>query len=336
MEDTRLKHLIRIYAEGRCTPEEEAELMALVLLSEPEHLAEALDGVWEKTDPQYRVDPAVSAQIYNKLSKKLPASTQRRGIALYRQWIGWAAIILCFIAVALYIYTPWDTADRQDTAATLVSKRASQRERIKLPDGSYVTLNEGTTLRYPTAFTAQTREVSLQGEAFFEVKADSKRPFVAQAGDVSIAVLGTSFNVRAYDPREHVTVTVSKGRVDVRDRNRSLAILEEDEQLIIDRLAGDMVPNAHSFNASEATAWHRNDLYFDNTTMEEAARTIEQRFGADIRFASPQLRNCRFSGSFLDVTDARSVLEVICAFNHMSFQQTAGHILIQGQGCPVN
>jgi len=335
MNENRLPYLIQRYTRGHCTPDEEAELMALIVLSDRENLAGALDAAWDETSPAYRADEEVSARIYGRLSQRLSIPARNPGVMPYRRWLGWVAALLCVATVALYLSKPWTANDRSAAATTWVSKRADQRERIKLPDGSYVTLNEGTVLRYPEAFGPATREVSLEGEAFFEVRANEKHPFIARAGEVSIKVLGTSFNVSAYDPSEKVTVTVSQGRVDVRDRHRSLAILEKDEQVVIDRQAGGIVTEAQPFSASKATAWHRNDLYFDNTTMEEAARTIEERFGVVIQFASPQLRSCRFSGSFLDAADARSVLEVICTFNHMHFRQTANQIFIEGQGCPI-
>ena len=330
MANSDLHNLLQRYAKGRCTPEEEATLMKRILDGPDAELEAALDRIWDAADDGYRADPAVSARLYGNVAEKLdlPAARSR---ALRPRWIGWAAALLCAAALAVYLYTGNRTGEPVQPG--LVTYHANQRERITLPDGSLVTLNTGTILSYPASYGDQVRSITLSGEAFFDIRPDKAHPFTVSAADVTVEVLGTAFNVKAYQPDDEVTVTVTEGRVDVKDKGRSLGILQQNEQLVIGRGNHQPVPTARRVAPDEATAWHKNDLYFNNVTMEEAAAILRQRFGNPITFASAALRQCRFSGTLLEARDAASALEVICAFNNMAFSRHNGGFLIEGAGC---
>src|SRR5690606_4549797 len=116
-------------------------------------------------------------------------------------WTRIAATVALFTAAGVGIYqmSAWQT----DEAAKALAENAAVHQFIKLPDGSTVLLNTGSTLDFPEAFDAQTREVRLSGEAFFNIREDQARPFVVHTGALKTTVLGTSFNVKAYEGEDN-------------------------------------------------------------------------------------------------------------------------------------
>ena len=91
---------------------------------------------------------------------------------------------------------------------------------ITLPDGSKVILNAGTTITYPNAFVSKNREVEINGEAFFEVAHDAEHPFIVKANQINVEVLGTQFNVKAYEEDDWIEVSLSEGKVEVQSKDK--------------------------------------------------------------------------------------------------------------------
>src|SRR5690606_2828110 len=129
--------------------------------------------------------------------------------------------IVALISLALYLTPSTNQYFHRLTYHTQIAPKG-EITYVKLPDGSTVVLNASTIIKYPKPFKGDRRELILvQGEAWFDIIPDKNKPFVVISEDVETRVLGTAFNIRAYSFIEDITVTVERGKVEVRDINNA-------------------------------------------------------------------------------------------------------------------
>jgi ferric-dicitrate binding protein FerR (iron transport regulator) len=229
----------------------------------------------------------------------------------------------------VYQFAASEKALVNNTAST------SQRQFIRLPDGSTVLLNTGSTLDYGVAFNDNNlREVHLKGEAFFNIRHDARRPFVVHTGAISTTVLGTAFNVKAYPEQGDITVTVSRGKVKVSNDSRVLGIITPNQQITFHKQT--LTAAQQAVKSSDVTAWVTKDIYFEDVSMADAMLQLQERFGVTIQFDNEQARACRFTATFVEGEDLYQILDVICEFNKAKYRTSAsGVIAIYGDGCTV-
>ena len=172
---------------------------------------------------------------------------------------------------------------------TLSTPRAGQFS-LTLPDGSQVWLNNASTIRYPISFTAATREVELTGEAYFEIAKDPSHPFkvavhrhTTGGGDrtSTIEVLGTSFNVMAYDDENTERTTLVEGSVRIVHQGAS-ALLKPEEQSVLDEQGA--LKTVHNVNVGEITAWKNGYFHFDHASLEMTMRQLARWYDIDIEY----------------------------------------------------
>ncbi len=219
------------------------------------------------------------------------------------------------------------SADRE----TLVVKNGS-RSRFVLSDGSTVWLNGGSSLQYLTDFTGPTREVRLEGEAYFDVVKKDGKPFIVHTGDVDIKVLGTSFNIKSYPEDATVEATLYHGAVQVtRPAVPGKAIrLRPNEKLIIKRMTGSRaeaasagisparnadntytltyIDSTKKVNERFETAWLYSRLEFRGDSFEELARKLERWYNITIVFKDEKVKKLHFNGSFRQETVEQAFL----------------------------
>jgi ferric-dicitrate binding protein FerR (iron transport regulator) len=166
---------------------------------------------------------------------------------------------------------------------TLTNPRGSQVIDMILSDGTHVWLNTGSSLTYPVAFTGNERKVTITGEAYFEVASSSspagggKRSFLVSKGDVEIKVLGTHFNVNAYDDETDIKVTLLEGSVKVSNSN-SEGLLQPGQQAQVS--SGIKVIDAADIE--QAMAWKDGSFYFNNTDIKTIMRQVSRWYDVEI------------------------------------------------------
>ncbi len=167
-----------------------------------------------------------------------------------------------------------------DTAAASVYNKvktpAGGEYTVRLSDGTLVKLNAGSTLEFPVGFYKKQRRVKLSGEAYFEVAKDASKPFVVEAKDVSITVLGTHFNVSSFDDEEGVRTTLSEGRVIVRG-DRKQALLTPGEEALF--TAGRMLVS--TADTLETTAWAHGIFMFNNRPLKSIVANLSRWYDFD-------------------------------------------------------
>lgn len=195
-------------------------------------------------------------------------------------------------AAALLAAALWGTAyyigyrqEASDRYTEVVSGDQQVIQGIELPDGTVITLNSGSRLSYPGKFTGKYREITMEGEAFFEVQPDAGHPFIITAGKTRITVLGTSFNVCAYPGQDRVEVVVESGKVRVTAEG-----LEErpgEELTLTPGEKGTFMPGELSlFKAVNGDpnvyAWRTRQLVFNETSLAEVLRILEKVYHVQI------------------------------------------------------
>ncbi len=232
-----------------------------------------------------------------------------------------AACIAGIMLLAQFFLTGKGLSSTVGAVNEVATKRGS-RSNIKLPDGTMVWLNADSKLTYGEQFIGATREVSLVGEAYFDVAHDPLRPFVIHIGRSSIRVLGTAFNVRNYPQDNTWETTLMRGKVEVElyERPGEKIILKPMEKLVIAKsVTGKALGNTKDTlhqqqpaktvileqinysltdSAIAETSWINEQLIFINRPLGKIAEELERQFACIIVFKTPAVKNYRYSGNF--------------------------------------
>ena len=169
--------------------------------------------------------------------------------------------------------------------------------RYELPDHSVVWLNSGSTLRYPTVFKGNSRDVELRGEAYFEVEADSKRPFyVNTPNGLSVYVYGTKFNIAAYEEDDYIETVLESGKVNVTIPNQETIILAPGEQLLYDKQTQKTTKN--KVDVYGKVAWKDGKLIFRNASLEDIFKRLERHFNVDIQLNNKYGKEYKYRATF--------------------------------------
>ncbi|OKZ18697.1 MAG: hypothetical protein BHV81_06860 [Butyricimonas synergistica] len=195
-----------------------------------------------------------------------------------------------------------------------------------LADGSKIYLNAGSTLRYPDQFVGDKREVFLTGEAYFEVKSDSLHPFVVHALDVTVRVLGTSFNVNAYAEGTWVKTTLVKGRVETHCGNKNI-IMTPGTQVAYNKTTRES--NYFPVNVQQFISWKDGYYDFEDMPLEELMQIFTRWYNLNIEFADPAIKKIKFSGRLKRYEDLRPLFEMLEYTRDVNFIITEDKIIIQ-------
>jgi ferric-dicitrate binding protein FerR (iron transport regulator) len=329
--DQRLQYLVRQYADNLITSEEMTELFSLIADSRrDEKFNKEFLAIWNSIHPEEQLNLIDEDRLFSDIERKISDSPVRQSRFM---WTRAAAILLVALSAGViyfFLYGSKSAEIKNMPVATANQLTHSSHSLIKLPDGSSVLLNNNSTLDY-TTFTKDSREVILSGEAYFDIARDKKHPFIIRTGKLHTTVLGTAFNIRAYPEENDVTVTVTRGKVEVEMEDKTLGIITPNQQISFNKQNGSTVQQ--QVHADSILVWKQNDLVFDNTNFEEAAVIISNRFNVTVTFANELLKNCRFTASFLNENNIDQVLTVLCDVNNATYEKKNDLIIINGEGC---
>jgi transmembrane sensor len=265
-------------------------------------------------------------------------------------------ILLLLLSAGYYSYTLLSAPPLTTIATALedkseVSTKYGSRTKLLLPDGSQVWLNSGSKLSYDKTYGNGIREVSLSGEAYFDVVRNPARPFVIHTSSIDIRVLGTAFNVKSFPGEKNTETSLIRGSIEVIIKNRPAEkiILQPNEKLITaneetvkdlvttDESAENIKPAAvkeihkqdplvlvshltyaPADSAVIETSWMDNKLIFRSETFEDLAIKMERWYGVTIRFADEDIKPKRLNGIFENesIQQALTALQLITPFTY--------------------
>lgn len=206
----------------------------------------------------------------------------------------------------IYEATGAETAAKQNAWNT-ISTPLGGKYRLQLPDGSKVWLNAGSDLRFPAVFDGSRREVELKGEAYFDVARNKDKPFHVKVNGLTVEVLGTHFNVKAYGDEQFVQATLIEGSVKVRT-HAAEELLLPGRQASLDNAKGEL--QVREVNIKDVLAW-KNDLFrFTNESVEEVMRKIGRWYNVEVVYSGVGA-DTRFSGMISRDVPLSKVLEML-------------------------
>lgn len=344
MEATsRFVYLLDRYFQNEATNAERAELS--LLIDSGEYDAELKEKI-----EAYPVDDKghrdVSAEEAKSVLENIFPAKQARVIALEEttssnfKW-GWvaAAMVVASVSIGWFMIgregNIFNAPIAQQQAQRLEVSVYSGTQFVHLPDGSTVLLNKDSELSYADTFGSESRQVILKGEAYFNVARDPSRPFIVRTRNVTTTVLGTAFNVKAYEDESEVKVTVTRGKVQVANERKTLGIITPDQQIAVNTATNTFVQT--NLKAATETVWVDRALILDDLNMAQAAAVIEEKFKTKIFFAREELKECRITAAFLNGESLDQVMKVVSAVVLVEYTiQKDGNVKLDGKGCKKN
>lgn len=200
---------------------------------------------------------------------------------------------------------------------------------LQLSDGTKVWLNSDTKMVYPTSFTEDKREVSIEGEAFFEVKHDPKRPFLVKTQQTTIEVLGTSFNIKAYSDEESTAATLVEGKVKL----RNLSMEEKYVYLLPGQQAnlkkGESQIQINQVDTKLYTSWKDGMFIFENMPLDQIMTILSRWYNVEVSFENPELKKLHFSGDLERYKNINPHLDMISLTAKVSFVIEQNKVIVQ-------
>lgn len=223
-------------------------------------------------------------------------------------------------------YDAGKTVSSEPVYNTIIVPRRGEYQLV-LADGSRVYLNSESELRFPVNFPGGERRVWLKGEGYFEVAKDSLHPFVVMAGDAAVRVLGTAFNVSAYDASRLIQTTLVSGKVEVFDRmNRGRALLFPNRQA---NWYPDRPIEVREVDVANYVSWIKGKYYFDGSTLEEISEQLRRWYDLEFFFASEELKHSAFAGVIDREYTANEIFSIIEKTTRVKFELKGRTVLVK-------
>lgn len=240
------------------------------------------------------------ARAYQRTQKILKANRKKQ---MYNQLMRYAAFLVVPLLLTSLVlgYLYFQKPELAEKYAEVTAATGSVI-RYELPDHSVVWLNSGSTLRYPTVFRSDNRNVELNGEAYFEVEADNERPFyVNTRHGLTVYVYGTRFNVTAYEDDSNIETVLEKGKVNVISPDRKTIIqLAPGEQLLYNKQSQKLIKN--KVDIYEKVAWKDGKLIFRNASLDDIFKHLSRHFNVDIQFNNKSGKEYKYRATFRNET----------------------------------
>jgi transmembrane sensor len=365
MNEERVWYLLSVQLSGEATPEELEELNTL-LKQQPELglRADIMRNLWNNR--QSREEKPVTASHFDKHLQRLSNHLAQPVLQFDTEvsdnnnvpemevvpqrsrlrWLWLGAGVAASILIVFLVSLPAKKTGDKPVASNTISTRPGSKSKVELPDGTQVWLNADSKLTYAQNFIGSTREVTLTGEAYFDVahataaETGQKIPFIIHTNSIDIKVLGTAFNVRSYPREKTIETALIRGSVEVTLHNSpdKKIVLKPDEKLIVkndnativstrpalaDSFANGsdnepmmMLSKIHPYKedttAHYETLWVKNKLAFENETFDRMLPDLERWYNVSIVLKNETLKGLHFTGVFenkslADVMEALSL-----------------------------
>ena len=333
--ENRLTELFQKYLINQCTAEEMEEFFHYIRESRED---KALRKLIQETYQSIRNESETYVNLTGELvipemedrndpSFQKPGVVRRKG-KLLKGLV--AAGIVTGISIGLFHFIAPSTKQAYANSSPLLKKSSTERAEYKyilLPDSTQVWLNAGSELEYPDHFDLANREVTLSGEAYFDVKHAAEHPFLIHTGHILTTVLGTAFNINAYPERSNVTVSVSRGKVRVSRGNKLVATLLKGQQVNVsekdDRVA------QKNIEVNSVAGWQQGNLAYDDEPLQDIIADLQRVYSTDILISNNNIRQLKISTSFRRELGVSQALEILCKLTDTQLFQKEGTYIIQ-------
>lgn len=317
------------YFSGNLSPDEVRKIEEWRCESD-ENASEFLEyhRAWKFSADQSTDTKGALSQVMSRIEQSESVAESRKSFNI-AGFMKYAAVAVLAIGLAFYVGNGWMSTPEQ-----LAIEATDNLEIIALPDGSVVTLSENSVLTYDEEFVGDTRNVSLKGKAFFDIKRDESKPFVVNTDQSKIEVLGTSFLVNTESATALTEVVVKSGRVAV---SKKESAADNKIELVAGEV-GRLVADAVVFEKSgienyNYLAWKTKLIEFNNQDLDSVLETLREVYGVSIIVSNEKIYNCQMSAKF-DDQPIESVLEILSrTFNLELTKSGRKEFYLSGDGC---
>jgi len=346
MQQKKFEELFEGYLQNNLSDAEQQQMMEIIQQgTHDDFLKEKLHDMLKNDYVTEVMDKKQGDDILNYILSKpqnepkvLDLNPKKRNRRTVLKFVFAAASIIALIAVGnSFFFTKNNSLPAPAVQPEVIAENTlidfSGKQLVHLPDGSTVLLNDNSSLKYDqNSFNSKTREVTLTGEAFFDIKRNEEKPFIVHTGKVQTRVLGTAFNINAKNSSNNIEVTVTRGKVQVGDTQKVYGVITPNQQIKVNKNTLNFEQN--NINAAVVTEWKSNYLILDDINMTEATALISQKYKVQILIQNEKIKNCRITASFLNEEDLDHVLKVISSVLETEYHyDKAGAVILDGKGC---
>ncbi len=333
----RFRYLFQQFIKKTASSDEIEEFLAMMKREDfDDEVKILLDEFWNQVASDAPIPEEKAERIFNSI---MASSKEKESFLKVKSKSFWyrsaAAIFIIGLSAMFYLSRSGISESQQVKVISEKSKVMEKPARrfINLPDGSSVILNENSQIEIAENFNSDTkREVYLMGEAYFDINHDSERPFIVHTGKLKTTVLGTAFNIKSSAGAKTVTVTVTRGKVKVGDENQTFNVITPNEQVVFNEEHNNVVKTP--VKAESYIKWTNEDIYFDDVSIKDVAKQLQERFGVSIVFSNEQIKTCKFSATFLKSQSLPQILNIIAEFNQIKYQFRDNKVVVlDGSGC---
>jgi len=337
MIEDRFTELLAKKLTGEISPDELQEFNSLLTVNaiyRKEY--ESLKTYWQHDEEPQNNIAGVFEDIKRRTDIYAREEQEKAKIHQLKKQNNWLRGVAATVAIFLLSFGAYKLLNKNASITAYAALKqlhtpSRTTSHLVLPDGTQVTLNSESNIKYPITFDGKTREVYLDGEAYFDVKHDARRPFIVHTSKFNIRVLGTAFNVKSYADDAVKEATLIRGSISVTFPNKSntAVMLKPTDKLVMQnnqyQLTKQTYYNQPGGDIVE-TAWLNNKLSFKNQPFSQLANTLSRRYGTEIKFDNDNLKNFTFTGEF-DKEDLNQVLlslQIVKPFHY----RTVGNSLV--------
>lgn len=356
----RFKYLLDQYVSGHLTAQEHDELFELITTNQfddllGKHMLHDLvagDQVQNADLP-----PHIAQDIIRNIYQAEKNTIQILPVIKHRsfgwKWMAAASVILILVFASYFIAT--NRPANENSLAGMIPKNmviqqneTASSQKITLEDGSVITLAPQSAIHFPENFTGESREVFLEGEAFFEVAKNPDMPFLVYYNDVVTKVLGTSFTINTNQQTGNIEVSVRTGKVQVyenRDKQKGnspdiaviltpnqKAIYKKDNHLFETTLVDHPAPVLTEMIPGKSNEINAYNFIYQQEKLEHVFKQVEDVYGIEIVTENTAINNCLFTGD-VSTNDLFTKLNIICLTVNATYEINGTKILIKGKGC---
>ncbi len=295
------------YLNSTCNPDEFAGVIKAICSDDnKDKVSTEILKLWEET-LSAAIENKANNQLLDKIHHRIAleeSKTIARRFTLYKNLLKVAAVLILGLITTTVLF--YNKPEKQLYTAVIetITTPYGARTSFKLPDGSEVWLNSGSTISFPKQYD-KIRNVKLVGQAYFKVVKDGK-PFVVKTAYGNVEVMGTAFGVKAYTD-DNFETTLVEGSVNIRDRKNQVANLKPGQQSVITP-ANEFSIN--DVNTDLSTSWREGKLIFVNEPFQNVAKALERWYNVKIELQGERLKKLGYTGT-IEMETFVEVLELI-------------------------
>lgn len=313
----KAKDLLKKFQSGNLSLSDFKELVSTVNDSSDQELEDFFFEEWNKFDTYPSLSQEKTDSLYCHLHKKMKISPFYK---ITRHWGQIAASILLLFASGLTILYYIQHQELQTLAEQDVIVRSgdSGTSQVSLPDGTLVRLNANSSLTYQQNFGQNNRKVKLSGEGYFEVKKNTEKKFIVNTGYIDVTVLGTKFNLYAYEDKDIIEMALVEGHVNVSTSKPPYQTIcvKPNEKVTYNKYDNKL--NIEKTTTKIETAWLNKELVFREEKLENVFQCLSRKFRVKFSIDSSVSVDDVYTGAFDDekIEDILEVLKIHYGFNY--------------------